>query len=343
VGRGLAHAADREGISVKTGILGAGAMGSLVGAHIKKGGGEVYFIDIFEEHMKAICENGLIMEIEGEPEPQTVFVDGATSRGEEVGPCDLVIVLVKCVDIETAVEANPALFSEDTIVVALQNGVGSVDILAKYFPQERLGVGTLKSSANIISPGRIIGRRHFPNSPIGVYFAPVDLNTPHRHIFEELERQLNAGGMPAECNDHVEEYIWNKLVSNVMGNGIAALLQLANEDAIGHEDGWALMTELAREACEVANAKGFKLNVDDYMDMKSGASPYDRNRVEVFHFVSAVFDSYQMRKTEIDFLNGTIVREGKKLGIPTPYNETVWRLVRVMQDNYEYKFKPHGQ
>jgi len=316
-------------------------MGSLVGAHIKKGGGEVYFIDIFEDHIKVIRENGLTMDLEGEPEPQIVFVDGAVTNSDEAGPCDLVIVLVKCVDIESAIESNPALFSNDTVVLALQNGVGSSDILEKYFPRQRLGVGTLKSSANIISPGKIIGRARFSNSPNGVYFSPLELDTPFRHVFLELERLLNAGGMPAECSDHVEEYIWDKLVNNVMGNGIAALLQLANEDAIGHEDGWALMTELAREACQVANAKGIKLDLSNYMEMRFGESPYDRSRVDVFHFVSAVFDSYEKRKTEIDFLNGTIVREGKKLGIPTPYNETIWRLVRVMQDNYEYKFKPH--
>ena len=328
---------------IKIGILGAGAMGCLVGAHIKKGGAEVCFIDIYEEHMKAIRERGLIMQLEGEAEPQTVFIDRAVTNGRDAGACDAVIVLVKCVDIEAAVEANPELFTEGTIVVALQNGVGSADILAEIFPRDRLGVGTLKSSANMIGPGRIVGRTCFPNSPNGVYFAPLTLDTPHRHIFDELERLLNAGGMPAELSDRTEEFIWSKLVNNVMGNGIAALLQLANEDSSGHEDGWALMKELAREACEVANAKGIGLDVNDYWNDRFVKAPYDRSKVEFFHYVSAVFDSYQKHKTEIDFLNGTIVREGKKYGVPTPYNETIWRLVRVMQDNYDNKFKPYEE
>lgn len=323
---------------MKIGILGAGAMGCLVGAHIKKGGGEVYFINIDEEHIMAIRDNGLIMEIEGESGPQTIFVDGAETTGEKIGRCDVVIVLVKCVDIESAVEANPALFAKDTIVIGLQNGIGSADILARYFSSDLLGVGVLMSSANIIGPGKIIGRKQFPNSPVGVYFSPVELTTPHRHLFEELEKLLNAGGMPAECNDRADEFIWHKLVSNVMGNGISALLQLSVEDSRGHEDGWALMRELARETCEVARANGINLDVNEYLNDKSMELPYDRSKVEVFHFVSAVFDSYQKHRTEIDFLNGAIVKEGKKHGIPTPYNETVWRLVRVMQDNYDFKF-----
>ena len=323
---------------MKIGILGAGAMGSLVGAHLKKGGGEVHFIDIFEEHVKAIRENGLIMELESEAGPQTVFVDGAVTDGNGVGNCDVVIVLVKCVDIEAAVEANPGLFGKNTIVIALQNGVGAADILAKYFDGDRLGLGSLSSSANIVGPGRIIGRTRFPNSPKGIYFSPVNLNTPNRQIFNELEKLWCDGGMPAECSDKTEEFIWKKLCSNVMINGLAALLQIANEDIDGHPDGWMLMRELARETCEVAGAKGIKLDLDYYWKDRSGRI-YDRGRVKNFHYVSALFDSVQQRKTEIDFLNGTVVREGKKYGIPTPYNETVWRLVRVMQDTYDHKFK----
>jgi len=323
---------------MKIGILGAGAMGSLVGAHLKKGGGEVYFIDIFEEHMKAIRENGLIMELEGEPEPQVVFVDGAVTDGTGAGLCDVVIVLVKCVDIETAVETNSTLFGKDTIVISLQNGVGAADILAKYIDNDHLGLGSLSSSANIIGPGKIIGRTRFPNSPKGIYFSPVNLNTPHRQIYNELEKLWCDGGMPAECNDRTEEFIWKKLCGNIMCNGIAALLQIANEDIDGHPDGWLLMRELARETCEVANAKGIHLDLDYYWKDRSDRI-YDRSRVKAFHYVSALFDSIQKRQTEIDFLNGTVVREGKKYGIPTPYNETIWRLVRVMQDTYDYKFK----
>ena len=324
---------------MKIGILGAGAMGSLVGAMLKKGGGEVYFIDVFEEHMRAIRENGLIIEVEGEAEPQTVFVDGAVTSGSEAGVCDAVIVLVKCVDIEAAIEANQELFGKDTIAVTLQNGVGAADIMAKYFDGDHLGLGVLKSSANILRPGRIMGRPRFENSPKGVYFSPVKLDTPYRYLYDELEKLLNAGGMPAECSERTEEFIWNKLCDNSMYNGIAALLQTANEDNSGHEDGWLLMRELVRETCEVARAKGIDLDFNNYWKDRAGRV-YDRNRVKTFHFVSAVFDSYQKRKTEIDFINGAVVREGKKFGIPTPYNEAVWRLVRVMQDNYDHKYKP---
>ena len=324
---------------MKTAILGAGAMGSLTGAYMKRGGGEVYLIDIFEEHIKAIREKGVIMDIVDEPEPLTVFVDGAVTNGKEVGVCDLVIVLVKCVDIATAVETNQALFGKDTVVMALQNGVGSVDILAKYFNENQLGFGVLKCFANVTGPGKIMGNPCFKNSPVGIYYSPVKLDTPYRPVFDEMERLLTAGGMLTKFSDNTEKFIWDKLCNNIMTNGIAALTQFPNEDIQNHPDGWVILGELARELCEVAKAKGIDINFDEHWRARPEGYVYERDKVETFHFVSAVFDSVQKRKTEVDFLNGVIVREGKKYGIPTPYNETVLRLVRVMQDTYEYKFK----
>ncbi|MCL1849092.1 MAG: 2-dehydropantoate 2-reductase [Clostridiales bacterium] len=324
---------------MKIGILGAGAMGSLVGAHIKKGGGEVYFIDIFEEHMKAVRERGLVMQLESEPEPQTVFVDGAVASGDDVGVCDVVIVLVKCVDIDTAIESNRALFGKDTVVITLQNGVGAAEILGKYFDGDHLGMGVLKSSANILGPGRILGSPRFPNSPKGVYFSPVNFQTPYMGVYAELEKLLCDGGMPAECNENTEAFVWDKLCTNIMVNGIAALLHVANEDSSNHPDGWLLMRELARETCEVGRARGLDMQLETYWRERGEDHKYDREKVRTFHYVSALFDSVQKRQTEIDFLNGAVVKEGQKHGIPTPYNEAVWRLVRLMQDNYDHKYK----
>ena len=325
---------------MKTAILGAGAMGSLVGAYLKRGGGEVYFVDIFEEHIKAIREKGLIMDILDEKEPLTVFVDGAVTNGKDVGNCDLVIVLVKCVDIETAIETNQALFGKETVVITLQNGVGSVDILAKYFNENQLGFGVLKCFANILAPGKIFGNPCFKTGPVGVYYSPLKPDTPFRPVFDEMERLLNAGGMLTKFSEETEKFIWDKLCNNIMTNGIAALLQISNEDIQNHPDGWTLLGELARELVEVAKAKGIDISIENHWNAREEGYIYERDKVDPFHYVSALFDSVQKRKTEIDFLNGVIVREGKKHGIPTPYNETVWRLVRLMQDNYDHKYKP---
>lgn len=325
---------------MKIAILGAGAMGSLVGAHLKKGGGEVFFVDVNEEHMNAVAKNGLYMELEGDPkpEPETVFVDGTATNGAAVGVCDAVVLLVKCVRTVEAIEANRALFGADTIILTVQNGLGNADVLKEFFDTDLIGYGVLKSSALQYAPGKITGAVRFPGSPCGVYFTPVNWNTPHKAKFDALAELLTKGGMPAECTERTEEILWDKLYMNGIYNGIGALLQLANEDSAPHEHGKLLMKELGREICEVATAKGIFMDSEEYWERYGGRPT--RVPGGPLHFVSAVIDSYKKQKTEIDFINGAVYREGKKLGIPTPYNETIWHLVRIMEDNYENRYKP---
>jgi 2-dehydropantoate 2-reductase len=323
---------------MKTAILGAGAMGSLVGAHLKKGGAEVYFIDIDETHIQTVAKDGLYMEIEGASGPETVRPDGAFPNGDSVGACDAVVVLVKAVNTQQAVEANKALFAKDTIVITLQNGLGNEDALKPYFSEDLIGYGVLKASALLFAPGKIYGAVRFPGSSHGVSFAPLNWQTPRKTAFDEIASILTAGGMPAECSAETEAILWDKLYMNCLFNAIGALLQLANEDSAPHEHGRLLMEQISREICEVAQAKGFPMDQETYWGRFKNMP--GRNPGATLHYTSAVVDAYKKRKTEIDFLNGAIYREGRKLGVPTPYNETIWRLVHIMQDTYDLRYTP---
>ena len=327
---------------MKTAILGAGAMGCLVGAHLKMGGAEVYFIDVNEAHMKAVAKDGLCMELEGEAKPRTVFVDGADVTGDKFGACDVVIVLVKCYDTEAAIEANKALFRKDTVVISLQNGVGGADLAAKYFEPDHVGMGLLKSSGNLLSPGRIMGNPCFTDSPKGVYFAPAKPDSPYRSLYVELEKRLCDGGMPAELYNNIEEIIWDKLCDNAMKNGASALLQLSVEDITNNEDSIHVINQIAIEVCEVARAKGIALDAANYVKDSNDAAVYNRAAVKTHHYVSMVLDAYHKRRTEIDFINGAVVQEGKKYSIATPYNEIIWRLVRTLQGNYDNRYAPRA-
>ena len=98
------------------------------------------------------------------------------------------------------------------------------------------------------------------------------------------------------------------------------------------------MRKLGREVCLVATAKGFAMDPEEFWRTHGG--PVERLPGGKLHFVSAVLDAYKRNRTEIDFLNGAVVREGKKHGIDCPYNETVWRLVRLMQETYAHRYDP---
>ncbi len=318
-------------------ILGAGAMGSMVGAYLKKGGGQVYFVDPYEAHVKAVRENGLHMRIQGHEE--IVRLDGATGNAEEVGTCDAVIVLVKGMDTRSSVENNRALLGKDSIVVTLQNGLGNVDILKELLPAESIGYGLLKASATLYAPGKIFGSPRFANSPAGLYMYPLKKDTRLFKSFEDLQRVFTAGGFIAEIYEDIDAKVWDKLYNNIVFNCPCALLQIAPQDFISHKMGTELYKEIARELCEVATAKGVHMDADYWWE-HVGLPSIPKGPIKFRAYTSAIHDVSRKRKTEVDFLNGAIYREGQKLGIPTPYNETIWRLTKILEDTYDLKYVP---
>ena len=322
---------------MRIGILGAGAMGSMIGAYLKKGGGEVYFVDPYEAHVKAVNENGLYMKIQGREE--TVRLDGATSNAAEVGVCDAVIVLVKGMDTKSSVENNRALIGVDTITVTLQNGYGNVDTLKELLPQENIGYGVLKASATLYAPGKIFGSPRFANSPAGLYTYPLMKNTRLFPKFEELLRVFAAGGFVAKLEENIDVVVWDKLYNNAVFNCPCALLQIAPQDFISHKMGTELYREIAREVCEVATAKGVPMDADYFWE-HVGLPSIPKGPIKFRAYTSAIHDVSRKRKTEVDFLNGAIFKEGQKLGIPTPYNETIWRLTKILEDTYDLKYVP---
>ena len=316
---------------MKIAVLGAGAMGSLVGAHLKKGGQQVFFVDPYEAHMKAVQEKGITMDLEGREE-ETVRIDAAVTKGWEVGCCDLVILLVKGMNTERIILENPELFGDHTVVIFLQNGIGNADTLAGIFPRDRIGYGVLKSSATLTKPGKIKGRVKFPYSSKGVWFSPLEKNTRYAYVFHELEKALNQGGFPAALSEETEKILWDKLYINVLYNAPCALLQLAGEDFMREEDGKKLLKELAGEVCRVANAKGIPMDEKEYWEKEcENISQVPKGE---HHFTSMVLDVFYERPTEVEFLNGAVCRDGKKLGISTPYNEAVYYLMKVRQKTY---------
>jgi 2-dehydropantoate 2-reductase len=327
-------------IHMKIAILGAGAMGSMVGAFLKKGGAEVWFVDPYAAHMEAIRQRGLEMRLEGGA-TETVRPDGATGCAVDVGRCDVVVLLVKGARTTAAIADSMALIGSDTTVLTLQNGIGNVDLLRQLLPEENIGYGILKSSATLYAPGKIFGRDRFPESPAGAYFYPLKKETKQLPKYERLVEILAAGGFIAHLEENIDAMIWDKLYNNAVFNCPCAILQIAPQDFISHEMGTELYWEIGREVCQVATACGVPMDADDYW-RSHGLPSIPTKPVTERHYTSAIHDVSRKNKTEVDFLNGAVVREGSKRGVPTPYNETIWRLTRILEDTYDLKYEPEA-
>ncbi len=325
---------------MKVAILGAGAMGSMIGTFVKKGGAETYFVDPYEAHMKAVQEKGLEIALKGR-DKEIIHVDLATTDAAQVGVCDIVILLVKGMNTTNTIKANMALIGPETVVLTLQNGYGNTDLLAELLPKQNIAFGVLKCSATLVGPGRAFGNPKFADSHYGVYFYALDPETPLMGKLEALQDVLKAGGFEPCLTPDAERQVWKKLSTNAIGNIPCALIQVSPQDLVSHEHGYVLYRNIVKEVCAVATAKGIPMDFEEeWQENHVSKIPPRPVPPEVRTFTSAIHDVSRKHRTECDFLNGAIYREGQKYGIPTPYNETVWRLMKVLEDHYDLRYVP---
>lgn len=305
---------------MKIGVLGAGAMGSLFGGLLAMAGHEVWLIDIWLEHLEAIKKKGLkIRRKEGE---HLIRDLRAVFSPEEVGTAELVLVFVKSTATEKAVRGARALFGEETTVLTLQNGLGNVEQIASVVPLSRIIAGTTAQGATVLGPGEIY---HAGEGPTAI----GELQGPPTERVERIAEAFNSAGISTQISENVMGLIWAKLLVNVGINALTALTGLKNGELLQFPETVELMEMAVMEAWEVAKAKGIEIPLEDPVShAKEVAKLTADNRSSMLQDVS------NKRKTEIDNINGAVVREGRALGIKTPVNATLTNLVLMMERKY---------
>jgi 2-dehydropantoate 2-reductase len=172
-----------------------------------------------------------------------------------------------------------------------------------------------------------------------MFFYPLKKGTKHFEKYLKLVELFADGGFIAKLEESIDAVIWDKLYNNAVFNCPCAILQIAPQDFISNAMGTELYKHIGREVCEVATAKGIPMDADAYWQ-QHGLPSIPEKPVTVRHYTSAIHDVSRKNKTEVDFLNGAVYREGLKLGIPTPYNETIWRMTKILEDTYDLKYVP---
>ena len=300
-------------------VIGAGAMGSLFGALLAESGENVRLYDIWKEHVEAIKEKGLGIELGDKARSVSV---NATSDKRQIEKTDLAIIFVKSTQTGDAARTASELVSNSGFVLTLQNGMGNADIIGKVVDPGRIIAGTTSHGATILGPGSI---RHAGTGPtvIGMWSGIQKAG------IQKITDLFNKAGIVTETVDDVRRVIWAKLLVNIGINAITALTGIKNGQIIDLSSTKALSCAAVEEAMEVARALG--VNVAD-------------NTVEhVFHVAEATGanrssmgqDVDNKRQTEISAINGAVVKEAQKLGINVPVNQTLSALVETMQAHYE--------
>src|SRR5213078_2364104 len=197
-------------------IVGAGAMGSVYAGILGDAGNDVWAVDVWVAHVEAIRADGLV--VEGASGSRTVRVQ-ATSDPGEVGVCDLVVIATKAMDVESAAVAANALLGADTVVLAIQNGLGSADRIAAVLGEERVAIGVVGGfGASIVGPGHVhhngwelvrLGERRGPATP---------------RIRRIAQTWIDAG-FRVQVYDDVDQLVWEKLICNVCFSGTCTILE----------------------------------------------------------------------------------------------------------------------
>jgi len=303
---------------MKIAIIGAGAMGCLYGAKLSEvPSNEVILIDVWKEHIDAVNEKGVTMEENGELLHYT-NLKGVTDA-KLAGPCDLAIVFVKSTLTGTAVRENKAVFGPGTIALTLQNGLGNIDLIRAEIGDGAVLAGTTAHGATMLGPGRM---RHAGSGRTII----GELDGKRTERLETIAKIFRDAGLETELSDNVLGLVWDKLLVNVGINALTGITKLPNGELLNHPEIEELLEAAVREAHAIAKAKGIKLGYEDPVRHTK-----DVCRATAANRSSMLQDILNRRQTEIDMINGAIVREGAAAGIDTPVNRALTNLIKFLQ------------
>jgi 2-dehydropantoate 2-reductase len=295
-------------------VVGAGAMGCLFAARLKKAGFEVDLCEKDPERAERIRDQGITVEApSGHDRVMVPVLSGKPAASPQAA-----VIFVKSNDTEEASLAVAPWLEAGAVVLTLQNGLGNVEILEKIFGKARVLGGVTSEGATVLDHGRI---RHAGEGQTSI--------GPSGEAAERIVSALRRAGFTSETVADIQPLIWGKLLVNAGINALAALTGLRNGRLPQVKGLLAVMEAVVREAKAVADARHVILPYPDPI-----AHVLDVCRATSGNVASMLQDVLNKRVTEIAFINGAIVREGKALGVPTPANFVLSSLVEAVQETY---------
>ena len=298
-------------------IVGTGAVGSLFAANLSLlDDVEVWAYDLARDHVDAINANGLRLSGAGD----VVGHPRATADPHELPPCDFGIVATKSMFTEPAIAATARLFG-DGAVCSVQNGVGNEEVIAEHVA--RVIRGTTFPAGHVVGPGVVE-----MDTGGDTWIGPFEDRPAAMEDVERLAGALNASGMATKALADARGAQWTKLIFNAASNPLGALTGLTHGRLCEQPSARHLISGLIAEGVAVADALGITLDSDPEAVIEHAS------KVAYNHRASMLQDVMARRRTEIDALNGGIVRFGRERGVATPLNEAIVALVTGLERSW---------
>lgn len=292
-------------------VIGAGAMGGSYGGLLAVAGHEVSLIDAWPEHVEAINRNGLRVDgVRGDHRVHLQASTGPIGQGAE-----LAIVFVDANNTAAAAETVRAVLAEDGFAITFQNGIGNVEKLQATLGRERVLGGSSMCSAATCGPGHV-RLTHMGKTTLGEVDGVVRPRTG------AVAGALAGAGFETEVVPDIMAVIWEKFALNCSINALAATTGLRAGEMARLPELDALQDRVIAEVMAVTDAKGIRLPTPDLPAKIKAQCRKKFNKPSMLQHVEAG------RRTEIDALNGALLREAAALGIATPYNEALVALLK---------------
>ena len=299
-------------------IVGAGSLGCAIGGALTGGGSDVWLVNRSQAHVDAM--NGAGLRIKDGDTERIVRVQAATDCSN-IGVVDLVIMLVKSFHTRAAIEAARGIVGPDTMVLSLQNGLGHEDILADVVGREHLLAGKTYVGGQVLAPGRIISAARGRHTYIGELDGTISARV--RAVAAEFER----AGLATTVSNNIIGTIWDKLLVNVATGALSGITGLAYGPLYEIPEVEACALAAVAEGMAVAEASGVRLSTTEPREswMRAGDGlPRE--------FKASMLQSLEKGSiTEIDFVNGAVVRWGERCRVPTPVNRTLVAGIRGIE------------
>jgi len=296
--------------------MAAGAVGGYFGARLAAAGHDVFFI-ARGAHLQAIKKNGLVVEsAHGDlhlPHPNV------TDDPAAVGPVDVVLFTVKLWDTEQAAEQARPLLGPKTRVITLQNGVDSYERIAPIVGAERAIPGITYVVTVIDRPGVIKQTSTFQTITCGTIDGRPD--APLAAFVDAAK----AAGINITLSDNIQRERWHKFIFLSATSGSTAVTRMPMGPILADPDTRALFRNIMRETLAVGQASGVALD-DAYVDERMAFA--DKN-VPPSMKASMANDLDRGNRLELDWLAGQVSRLGKKYGVPTPVNDTIYAALKL--------------
>ena len=305
-------------------VVGAGAMGSLFGGLLAEKGMAVTLLDPWQEHIDTIKKNGLKMV--GYGGERIIRLD-ATTNGQDITAADLVFFQCKAVFNELAANSVKHLFAADTNTVAIsfQNGIGNEEEIGRCIGMERILGGLTAQGGNIESPGIVHNHTELPS-----YIGEMTRGISDRSL--HWAKLLSEYGLPTNASEDIRLAMWKKLFANIGISSISAIPNLTIGEISSNEKIRNISYSAIDEALDVAHAEGFKFTKDQAREVFNAI--LDPVKGTPNNKSSLCVDVLNKRPSEIDYINGAIVKMGEKHRIKTPVNSTLLGLVKGIESHY---------